>query len=115
MTAVGAEQQASWTYHTNSLDLAQGLKQAGGQLWALEASATAESLFALTALPGSTPVVLVVGNEVTGIDPDLLVCCDRVLAIPMWGIKRSLNVAIAFGIAVYWLRMVKESGRQLPL
>lgn len=105
-TALGAEQQVGWTQHANSLDLAQTLKQAGGQLWALEESATAESLFAVRALPVSTPVVLVVGNEVTGVDPDLLACCDRVLTIPMWGIKRSLNVAIAFSIAVYWLRQM---------
>jgi tRNA G18 (ribose-2'-O)-methylase SpoU len=49
-----------------------------------------------------------VGNEVAGIDPALLASCDRVLSIPMWGAKRSLNVAIAFGIAAYGLRLFPQ-------
>lgn len=103
-TALGAEQQVSWTYHPNSLDLAQTIKAGGGQLWALEETSAAESLFTLSALPTQRPVVLIVGNEVTGVDPDLLASCDRTFAIPMQGLKRSLNVAIAFSVAVYWLR-----------
>ncbi len=49
------------------------------------------------------PVVLVVGNEVTGIDPAIIELADRVVAIPMHGSKRSLNVAVAFGVAAYFL------------
>jgi tRNA G18 (ribose-2'-O)-methylase SpoU len=45
--------------------------------------------------------VLVVGNEISGIDPDILAICDEQIHIPMSGIKGSLNVAIAFGIAIY--------------
>jgi tRNA G18 (ribose-2'-O)-methylase SpoU len=51
------------------------------------------------------PVLLVVGNEVSGIDPEILALSDRHLSIPMLGYKRSLNVAVAFGIAVYTLSM----------
>ena len=43
--------------------------------------------------------MLVVGSEVTGVDPDLLALCHGALAIPMHGRKRSLNVATAFGVA----------------
>jgi len=42
--------------------------------------------------------------EVTGIDPGIQELCDRNIWIPMQGYKRSLNVAVAFGIAVYTLR-----------
>ena len=44
-----------------------------------------------------------VGNEIVGVDPDILSECDAHLNIPMAGLKNSLNVAIAFGIAVYSL------------
>ena len=45
------------------------------------------------------PLVLVVGSEVTGVDPGILAHCDKIVAIPMYGVKRSLNVATAFGVA----------------
>lgn len=48
-------------------------------------------------------MVLVVGNEVTGVDPGLLDLCDRVVYLPMRGSKRSLNVEVAFAIAVWAL------------
>jgi 23S rRNA (guanosine2251-2'-O)-methyltransferase len=103
-TALGAEQTVAWSQHHNVLDLAHDLKAAGCQLWALEETPAAESLFAHDPLPAQPTVVLIVGNEVTGVDPELLAHCDRILALPMAGIKRSLNVAIAFGIAAYTLR-----------
>jgi tRNA G18 (ribose-2'-O)-methylase SpoU len=51
----------------------------------------------------SAPIlsVLIVGNEVTGVDPELLDLCDHIYYIPMRGEKKSFNVAIAFGIAAY--------------
>jgi 23S rRNA (guanosine2251-2'-O)-methyltransferase len=44
-----------------------------------------------------------VGNEVTGVDPALLELCERIVYIPMQGKKRSLNVEVAFGVAVFAL------------
>jgi 23S rRNA (guanosine2251-2'-O)-methyltransferase len=53
--------------------------------------------------PSSQPWVLVIGNERAGVDPGLLEICDEVIALPMMGQKTSLNVAVAFGAAAYWL------------
>jgi tRNA G18 (ribose-2'-O)-methylase SpoU len=112
-TALGAEQTVPWSYHNNAVDLAHDLHASGYRLWALEDGAQAEPLFTAPNLVGGPPVVLVVGNEVTGVDPALLALCERVLAIPMWGAKRSLNVAIAFGIAVYGLRLFSQPNEVL--
>ena len=49
------------------------------------------------------PLVLILGNEVSGIPPRILKQCDKVLEIPMKGKKESLNVAVAFGVAAYAL------------
>lgn len=49
-------------------------------------------------------IVLIVGNEVSGISLPILKRCDKVIYIPMHGKKESLNVAVAFGIAVYELK-----------
>jgi len=103
-TALGAEHSIPWSQHTNALDLAQALQTQGHHLWALEETATAERLFAQLIFLPAHPVTLIVGNEITGVDPALLALCERVLTIPMGGQKRSLNVATAAGIAMYALR-----------
>ncbi len=108
-TALGAEETVAWSHHRNAVDLAHDLVAAGAHLWALEALPDAAPLFATDSPP--TPLVLIVGNEVTGIDPDLLSLCERAVAIPMVGRKRSLNVATAFGIAAFLLRRRWESAR----
>lgn len=100
-TALGAEQSVPWTHYKNSLECAQLLVEAGYQLWALEATATATSIF--TAPLPAAPLVLVIGNEVAGVDAGLLAVCAQVVALPMYGAKRSLNVATAFGAAAVLL------------
>lgn len=50
------------------------------------------------------PIVLIVGNEVDGVDDSILQLCDRVVHIPMLGKKESLNVSVAAGIAMHTLR-----------
>lgn len=100
-TALGAEQGLAWHYHRNGVDTVVNLRMQGFTIWALEEHPQAESLFA-AALP-QPPLLLVVGNEVTGVDPGILAQCDKIVAIPMAGIKRSLNVATAFGVAAVLL------------
>lgn len=52
----------------------------------------------------SSGLVLVLGNEVSGISQKLMNYATHVVEIPMYGTKESLNVAVAFGIAIYALR-----------
>ena len=96
-TALGAEQGVAWLHHTNGVDAIQQLRDEGYAIWALEEQSDAEALFTV-ALP-TQPILLVVGNEVTGVDPGILQQCDKIVVIPMYGVKRSLNVATAFGVA----------------
>lgn len=103
-TALGAEHATPWTRYRNALDAAQRLQEQGAQLWALERQEGSQSLFSAAPRDADAPIVLVVGNERAGIDPQLLERCDRVQHIPMAGMKESLNVAIAFGVAAYYLR-----------
>lgn len=103
-TALGAERSLPWSFYPDGLSGALALKNQGLRLWALEGGNRAESLFKVGSdLPG-LPLVLVVGNEVSGVDPAILDVCERVVCLPMQGIKGSLNVAVAFGIAVYYIR-----------
>jgi 23S rRNA (guanosine2251-2'-O)-methyltransferase len=101
-TALGAEQKIRWRYYHNALHAADSLKSAGMHLWALETTPDAPSLFELSP-PQDHPLALIIGNEVTGVDPALLERCDRVVRLPMIGSKGSLNVASAAAVAIYWL------------
>ncbi len=105
-TALGAQEVLPWSQHNNALALATTLKAEGKTLWALEETEQAVSLFAVplpTLILSAPPLVLVVGNEVVGVDPAILALCDKIVAIPMCGVKRSLNVATAFGVAAVLL------------
>jgi len=109
-TSLGAEESVAWSYHKDAVTLIKGLKSEGWRISALEedqrAVAITEASEAGLAFP-QPPVqreVLIVGNEVTGVDPGLLDQSDMIYYIPMHGQKRSFNVAIAFGIAAYALR-----------
>lgn len=103
-TSLGAENAVPSEKHPDGLFFCRAWKEAGGAIWALEGGDRAEPLFSLHR--GNLPekILLVVGNELTGVDPDILDICDRIVFLPMEGCKGSLNVAVAFGIAVYTLR-----------
>jgi 23S rRNA (guanosine2251-2'-O)-methyltransferase len=116
-TSLGAEESVTWSYHKDALKLVKGLKKEGWKIFALEEDERAIAITnASTAgldtiskntrstRPSAQREVLIVGNEVTGVDPELLDLCDTIYYIPMHGQKRSFNVAIAFGIAAYALR-----------
>ena len=105
-TALGAEKVLPWEYHPDGVETAEGLLRSGYHLWALEGGARSESLVqaAQDARNIQGPLLLVAGNEVGGVDPGIMDLCERVVYLPMQGVKKSLNVATAFGIAVYWLR-----------
>ena len=103
-TSLGAEESVTWSYHKDAVKLVNGLKKEGWQIWALEEDARAQSLEAAANPIPSQPVVLILGNEITGVDPGLLEVCDEVFYIPMRGEKKSFNVAMAFSIAAYQIQ-----------
>jgi 23S rRNA (guanosine2251-2'-O)-methyltransferase len=107
--ALGAQASVPWSYALNGVDLAYSLKESGHNLWAIEETNDAEPFFSANGLDGPANVVLVVGNERAGVDPGILALCDRKFALPMAGEKRSLNVAVAFGIVCYHLRFARAA------
>jgi tRNA G18 (ribose-2'-O)-methylase SpoU len=98
-TALGAEQTVPWE-KVDVVAAVSTLKQAGVRVVALEQDARAQPLVSYR-VPVSW--ALVVGNEVTGIEKEVLALCDEIVEIPMLGGKESLNVAVAAGIALYAL------------
>ena len=100
-TALGAQDHVVWEYREDVVGLLQELKKAGYQIVLLEQMQGSVSHDTFKPRP---PVCLVVGNEVEGIAQMLQSISDAAIEIEMDGIKNSLNVAVAFGIAAYQLR-----------
>ncbi len=102
-TGLGAESFLPWQYHTNAFELVKQKRSQGVSIISIEATAQSTSLFSKSDETTISPILLIMGNEISGIDPEILAISDRVLHIPMAGQKDSLNVAVAFGIALYTL------------
>lgn len=100
-TALGAEHTVRWVWRHDAIAAVDELRALGVGIVALENTPTA------TALAGARidlPAAIVIGNEVAGVSSPVLERADRHLHIPMRGLKTSLNVAVAFGIAAFTIR-----------
>jgi tRNA G18 (ribose-2'-O)-methylase SpoU len=100
-TALGATQSVPWEYHPNAHDAVLKLKRSGKRICVLEL--TTESVPYNEVKKEHFPLCLVIGNELTGISRDIIDLADLAIEIPMFGIKHSLNVAVAYGIALFEL------------
>ena len=100
-TALGAQETVYWQYHADPLEAVSSMKNEGIKICGLEIT---EGSRPYTAVNSSDfPICLIVGNEVDGLENEVLQLCDEVLEIPQYGTKHSLNVAVAAGIALFEL------------
>jgi 23S rRNA (guanosine2251-2'-O)-methyltransferase len=104
-TALGSETQIPWQYYPNGVSACQELLSQGSYLIGLETTEKAVLVEKIQA-PSLCRWVLIVGNENCGIDPGILPLCNQLTQIKMQGRKRSLNVAVSVGVALYQLRML---------
>lgn len=109
-TSLGAEDFVAWSYHKDAVELIQRLKSDGWKIYALEESKKAVDI-GVASVTSREKAVLILGNEVTGVDPGLLKLADEIIRIPMRGGKRSFNVSVAFAIAAYVLRYERGQRR----
>lgn len=98
--ALGAEDSVKWSEVSHVKKLVAQLKLEGFSVVALEQNSSSVD-YKKTTLTGN--VLFVVGNEVKGMSAELLKLADTVVEIPMKGEKESLNVSVAFGIALFRL------------
>ena len=100
-TAIGAEEWVPWEQSSDPLPIVRRLKEEGWEIVALEQT---DAAIPLPSYVPSQKVCLIVGHELSGVPEGLLKLCDRVVEIEMHGNKESLNVAVATGIALHYLR-----------
>ncbi|MBI2418175.1 MAG: RNA methyltransferase [Ignavibacteriales bacterium] len=107
-TALGSVDSVAWEYREDPLALIKELKELGYTIGALELAENSVPYYAVQ--KASYPLALIIGNEITGVNQDLLDQCSLALEIPQYGIKQSLNVAVAYGVAIFELRKIFEDG-----
>src|SRR5690606_20448343 len=100
-TALGAEESINWEYSQDVFELIDNLKSGNFRIIALEQHNTSIKL------PDYNPpgkIALLLGEEINGVESELLKKCDDIVEIPMLGTKESFNVSVAAAIALYHLR-----------
>jgi 23S rRNA (guanosine2251-2'-O)-methyltransferase len=111
-TSLGAEGHVAWKYFGHSLDILPALKAEGIVVVALEKCEKSIPLLEIAeTVEPDRKIALVLGNEVTGVSPETLAACDFIAELPMCGMKESLNVAVAFGVAAYGLSFFLPGAR----
>lgn len=98
-TALGAEENVTWKQIKDEKKAISDLKKQNYTLLGLEQ--TDKSIMLQDYNLSEKPICLILGNEVTGIDSNLLPYLDDTIEIPQFGMKHSLNVSVAAGIALY--------------
>jgi tRNA G18 (ribose-2'-O)-methylase SpoU len=107
-TAMGALDYISWEHVPSTTAAVEKFKKQGTEVICLEVTDISKP-FCEVEYPA--PVCLVVGNEALGVSREVLEMADRIVEIPMWGFKNSVNVAVAFGIVVFEVvRQYQELG-----
>lgn len=106
-TALGSQDSVDWEFIENPINAIKEYKGKGYTICALEQTNNNISYAELK--KSNLPLCLIVGNEISGVNQELIDLCDLSIEIPQFGIKQSLNVAVAYGIAIFELRKIYNS------
>lgn len=105
-SALGSTDTVEWEHVDSTVDAIERLKAMSFCIAGIEQAHNSTSLQDFR-WDGTTPLAIILGNEVEGIGDEALELCDLVLELPQVGTKHSLNVAVCAGVVVYGL--VKEN------
>lgn len=99
-TALGATETVDWEYRKSVTELVEELKRSGVKVCTIEQAEETTPLNEVGNLPDAT-FALVFGNEVDGVDQQIVDASDYVIEIPQFGTKHSLNVSVCAGIVLW--------------
>ena len=99
-TALGAEESVSWRHVEDGIEELRHLQDDGWTVCVLEQAHDSVPLSSFK-VEKDKKYIIVVGNEVTGVDQRIVDLADHILEIPQHGVKHSLNVSISGGIAMH--------------
>ncbi|MEE0890126.1 MAG: RNA methyltransferase [Bacteroidales bacterium] len=99
-TALGATESVDWQYAENTLDVINQLKKEGWTILALEQTTNSVMLDELKVEKGEK-IAIVLGNEVEGVNQEVINLCHKAVEIPQFGTKHSFNVSVSCGIMLW--------------
>ncbi|MBC6606171.1 RNA methyltransferase [Hymenobacter sp. BT188] len=99
-TALGSTESVAWEFAPQTTDVVRQLQATGYVVIAVEQTDSSQSLSAFQPDP-TKPYALVMGNEVFGVEDEVLALCDAAVEIPQFGTKHSLNVSVAAGVVLW--------------
>lgn len=102
-TALGAEKIIPWEYFDRSTEVIKKAKKEKFSIIAIEQGKGSISLKEFIKKNTSQKILIIMGNEVTGVPKDIIKKSDQLIEIPMKGEKESLNVAVCAGIVLHQL------------
>ena len=106
-TALGAEFTVDWKYVNNAVETVDNLRSEGYVVYSVEQAEGSIMLDELT-LDRSKKYAVVMGNEVKGVQQEVIDHSDGCIEIPQYGTKHSLNVSVTAGIVIWDLfKMLK--------
>lgn len=105
-TALGSEESVAWQYYEETADCIKELKSQGYKVFAIEQVDDSVMLneFSIQQINPSTnqpKIAIIFGNEVEGVQEELLPLCDGSIEIPQFGTKHSLNISCAAAIVIW--------------
>ncbi|MBI9032962.1 MAG: RNA methyltransferase [Bacteroidales bacterium] len=99
-TALGATDSVSWTYIENTVDVVNELQKKAYKVYAIEQAENSVSLEDFE-IHSDEKIALVFGNEVKGVENDVMKLVDGSIEIPQYGTKHSLNISVCAGIVIW--------------
>ena len=99
-TALGAEDTVDWIYRKHTLDAVKELHEQGYTVLAIE-QVEGSTMLGDLQLDREKKYAIVMGNEVKGVQQEVVDACDGCIEIPQYGTKHSLNVSVTTGIVLW--------------
>ena len=98
-TALGATESVNWEYREDALEVVNLLQKNKTKVYAIEQTENAIMLDEFTV--SKDKIAVVFGNEVQGVQQEVINQCDGVIEIPQLGTKHSLNISVSCGVVLW--------------
>lgn len=99
-TALGATESMGWKHFKTTIEAVNDLKQNGYKVYAIEQVKNSTYLQNFN-YQKNEKIAIVFGNEVYGVEQEVIDACDGSIEIPQLGTKHSLNISVSIGIIVW--------------
>lgn len=100
-TALGATESVAWQYIENTIDCITQLKKEGYKILSVEQAEGSTMLQNFKPEFSNEKYALVFGNEVEGVNDEIIALSDYCIEIPQYGTKHSFNIAVSVGIVMW--------------